>query len=262
MSDPEIHAVASLIGEASRATMLVHLMGGRQLPASDLARIARVAPATASEHLAKLVAGGLVQVRQHGRHRYYALASPEVAHIIEGLMSLAPAEPVRSLRGSTRREQLREARTCYDHLAGALGTGLTDAMIAQGWLAYDAIQDTLTLTPAGFHQAEMWGWMLDPHRRMPLVRPCLDWSERRYHAAGQVGREMAAWMFRHEWILRGPADRAVFVTADGRRALAELFHLSWPPSPQTRPGDSQWRRQQEGGGAIHASGADVSSPSS
>lgn len=76
MSDPKLHAVAALIGDASRATMLVALMSGRQLPASDLARAARVSPATASEHLAKLVAGGLVHVRRHGRHRYYALASP------------------------------------------------------------------------------------------------------------------------------------------------------------------------------------------
>jgi DNA-binding transcriptional ArsR family regulator len=81
MSDPELHTVAALMGDASRASMLVHLMGGRQLPASELARAARVSPATASEHLAKLVAGGLVQVRRHGRHRYYALASPEVAQV-------------------------------------------------------------------------------------------------------------------------------------------------------------------------------------
>jgi hypothetical protein len=211
--------------------MLVHLMGGRQLPASDLARIAHVAPATASEHLAKLVAGGLVRVRQHGRHRYYALASPEVALVIEELMSLAPAEQVHSLRSSTRHQQLREARIRYDHhLAGALGTRLTETMIAQGWLSFDATQDALTLTPAGFNQAKIWGWMVDPRRRVPLVRPCLDWSERRYHAAGQVGRELATWMFDHGWIIRGPADRVVLVTDEGRRALSDMFHISWPPN--------------------------------
>ncbi|MCY0898537.1 MAG: helix-turn-helix transcriptional regulator [Firmicutes bacterium] len=167
MSDPEVNTVASLIGDASRATMLVHLMGGQQLPASDLARIAHVAPATASEHLAKLVAGGLIRVRQHGRHRYYALASPEVARVIEGLMTLAPAEQVHSLRSSTRHQQLREARICYDHLAGALGTGLTEAMTAQGWLTFDTTQDALTLTPAGLNQATIWGWKIGKRKILP-----------------------------------------------------------------------------------------------
>lgn len=232
MSDPELHTVAALMGDPSRATMLLHLMGGRHMPASDLARAAHVSPATASEHLAKLVAGGLLQVRRHGRHRYYTLASPEVARVVEGLLSLAPAEPVRSLRGSTRQAQLRSARTCYDHLAGALGIGLTDAMITRGWLTFDAVQEVLTLTPSGEAQAECWGWNIDTRRRMPLVRPCLDWSERRYHVAGQVGRALAAWLFDQGWVVRGAAERVVLVTEIGQRALTEYLGFTWQlPSP-------------------------------
>lgn len=233
--DPQLHKVAALMGDASRATMLVQLMGGRQLPASDLARLARVSPATASEHLAKLVAGGLVQVRRNGRHRYYALASPEVARVVESLMGLAPAEPVRSLLGSTRKAQLRAVRTCYDHLAGALGVGLTDAMIARGWLSFDATYDALTLTPDGQRQAQQWGWALEPRHRTPLVRPCLDWSERRYHVAGQVGRALAAWLFANRWIIRGTLDRVVLVTEEGRQALADRLDMSWPSAPAATP---------------------------
>lgn len=229
MSDPQLHTVAALMGDASRATMLVHLMSGRQLPASELAQAARVSPATASEHLAKLVAGGLVQVRRHGRHRYFALASPEVAHVVEGLMRFAPPEPVRSLKTSTHQAQLRAARTCYNHLAGSLGTRLTEAMVAREWLTFDSVYDVLTLTPRGEQQATQWGWTLDAHQRTPLVRPCLDWSERRYHAAGQVGRELAGWFFAQGWVRRTAADRIVWVTDDGRLALKEWFGVSWPP---------------------------------
>lgn len=229
MGDPELHAIAALMGEPSRATILIHLMGGRQVPASDLARAARVTPATASEHLAKLVAGGLVRVRSQGRRRYYALASSEVARVVEGLLSLAPAEPVRSLRSSTRHVQLRTARTCYDHLAGVLGILVTESLIAQAWLTFDPTQDAMTLTAAGRMQAARWGWEIDLTRRMPLVRPCLDWSERRYHVAGQVGRALAAWLFDQGWVVRGSVERVVLVTETGKRAMAEHFGFAWPP---------------------------------
>ncbi len=229
MSDPELHTVAALMGDPSRATMLIHLMGGRRVPASDLARAAQISPATASEHLAKLVAGGLIQGRRHGRHRYYALASPEVARVVEGLLSLAPAEPLRSLRSSVRQAQLRAARTCYDHLAGVLSMQITESLIAHGWLTFDCIQEAMTLTGGGRDQAARWGWDLDPRRRMPLVRPCLDWSERRYHVAGQVGRSVATWLFDQGWVVRGSADRVVLVTETGQHALAEYFGFGWTP---------------------------------
>lgn len=229
MSDPEWHAVAALMGDPSRAAMLLQLMGGCQRPASELAYAARVSPATASEHLAKLVAGGLVQMRRHGRHRYYGLASPEVAQVVETLMGIAPVAPVRSLRGATRQAQLKAARTCYDHLAGELGTALADAMLAQQWLTYDETHDALALTPEGLRQADTWGWALDSRQRMPLVRACLDWSERRYHAAGQVGRALAQWMFAQGWLVRGSESRVVLVTEDGRHALETWFNLPWPP---------------------------------
>ncbi len=229
MSDPDLHTVALLMGDASRAAMLVHLMGGRHLPASELSQVAHIAPATASEHLAKLVAGGLVTVHRHGRHRYFALAGPEVAEVIEGLMSLSPPGRVRSLNNATHHEQLRTARTCYNHLAGTLGTGLTDAMVSRGWLHFDATYETFKLTPRGESQAAAWTWGLNPSQGTPLVKPCLDWSERRYHAAGQVGRELASWLFAQHWVVRPAPGRIVWVTDEGRRALLEWFGFTWPP---------------------------------
>ncbi|MED3500937.1 winged helix-turn-helix domain-containing protein [Brevibacillus agri] len=128
-TSPNIAEIASLIGEPSRVSMLVSLMGGKALPASELARLAKITPQTASTHLAKLVEGGLLQSESHGRHRYYRLASPEVAHAMEALLTIANPVPVRSLRESEQLRVLRYARTCYDHLAGEVGVALTQKMI-------------------------------------------------------------------------------------------------------------------------------------
>src|SRR5918911_4958178 len=130
--DADLAAVGALLAEPARARMLAALGDGRALPASVLAAEARVAPSTASEHLAKLVGGGLLAVESRGRRRYFRLYGPEIGDALEAVSRIAPAEPVRSLRESTRAEALRLARPCYDHLAGALGTALMDALVERG----------------------------------------------------------------------------------------------------------------------------------
>lgn len=137
--------------------------------------------------------------------------------------------------GLSRQAQLRAARTCYDHLAGGLGMHIADAFIARRWLSFDPLQDVMTLTDAGWERAAEWGWDLDPRRRMPVVRPCLDWSERRYHVAGQVGRAVATWLFDQSWIVRGSTDRVVLVTEAGQHAIAEHFGFGWPPPRSSAP---------------------------
>lgn len=237
MSDrePQLHQIAALIGDPSRATMLLSLIGGRQLPASDLARRAHIAPATASEHLAKLMAGGLVRARVHGRYRYYQLASSDVATLLEALIAVTPPTPVRSLRESTMMTHLRLARTCYDHLAGLLGTGITDAMLSAGWLAIDPDTEMLIITDRGHEQFAYWKLPLQRNKGRPMIRSCLDWSERRYHVAGQLGSALAHWFFTERWIIRGASDRAVQVTEPGVVALHVNFGISWPPDMHAQP---------------------------
>ena len=229
--DPQLQTVAALIGDASRATILLSLMGGRQLPASDLARRAHIAPATCSEHLTKLVAGGLVTGRAQGRSRYYRLASTEVAEVLEGLLQIAPPASVRSLQESTLTQQLHAARTCYDHLAGGLGIAVTEAMQQAQWLSADPDTGLLSITADGAQQFAQWGLVLAPRRARPLIRSCLDWSERQYHIAGQLGAAVAQWFFHEEWIERGGSGRIIRVTARGASALNEMLGLVWPPLP-------------------------------
>lgn len=142
-----ITTIASLIGDSTRTTILMALFDGKALPAGELARLANVSPQTASNHLVKLVEGGLVTVEAWSRHRYYRLASPDVAKVLEAIASIAPPAPVRSLRKSDQAKALRFARTCYDHIAGDLGVGLTRALVNKGYL--EEVGEGYLLTATG-----------------------------------------------------------------------------------------------------------------
>jgi DNA-binding transcriptional ArsR family regulator len=224
-SSPNIVEVASLIGEPSRVAILVSLLGGKSLPASELARSARVTPQTASNHLAKLVEGGLLVSESYGRHRYYRLASAEVAHALEALHAIATPKPVRSLRESDQLKAMRYARTCYDHLAGEVGVALTDRLIAMQ-LIEESDKD-FVLNEAGKQKLGALGVDVEanPKSRRRFARQCLDWSERRHHLAGSLGASLTKRFFELGWIERLPDGRAVRVTDSGITGLAQEFGL-------------------------------------
>lgn len=208
--DGDFAGVAALLGDRTRATMLDALMGGLARPAGELARIAGVSAATASGHLKLLVDAELVTVRARGRHRYYELAGPRVAEAIETLTTLARPTPVTSLRGSRERERLRGGRSCYDHLAGELGIGLHDAVLALG-------EPREVLADALRHLGEP----LPRSRRLP-VRDCLDWTERRHHLAGSYPAALLSALLDRDWLVRG-TGRAVRLTGTGARELPVLL---------------------------------------
>jgi DNA-binding transcriptional ArsR family regulator len=239
--DADIAAIGALLADRGRCRMLLALDDGRALPASRLAAEAGITPATASSHLGKLLAAGLLTVEPHGRNRYYRIAGPEVGKLIEILAQLAPAAPIRSLRQANRSEALREARTCYDHLAGRLGVALMSAMIASGYLVggdgtFDpdrARRDKRTgyghdvdyrLTPAGDTFLADLGVVLAPGR--PVIRYCIDWSEQRHHLAGAPGRGLLTRLVELDWIRRAPDSRAVLVTDAGREHIEDAFSIS------------------------------------
>ena len=217
IADADIAAPAALMGDATRATFLIALSQGQSLPASELARRARVKPSTASIQLAKLVEGGLLTVERNGRHRYYGLADPDVAAAIESLAVIAPRRPASSLKQARIGSELQAARTCYDHLAGALGVALFDALERQRLLTAE-----LEPTRRGAKRFRELGIDVDElaGRRRPFARRCLDWTERHHHLAGSLGAALAARCFELGWIERLPSSRAVRVTAEGRDALA------------------------------------------
>jgi DNA-binding transcriptional ArsR family regulator len=250
---PHIARVAALVGDTARAEMLTALMSDRALTATELAAIAGVTKQTASAHLAKLTAAGLVAVASQGRHRYFRLADRDVAQLLEQLMGVAFRSGAVRLRSSPREPALRHARICYDHLAGELGVQLFEALERQRWLsrkrrAAPSFLDprggragrspalgalgkrggALELTPAGERLCGEFGIDVAAlaEQRRPLVRPCLDWSARRHHLAGALGAALLDRCTQLGWLRRQKDSRVLVFSAAGERAFRERFGIA------------------------------------
>jgi DNA-binding transcriptional ArsR family regulator len=244
--DPDLAVVARLFADPARARILMALVDGRSLAASVLADEAGVSPPAASSHLAQLRQAALVTVEQSGRHRYYALAGPDVAAAIEAIAALAPCRPVRSLREHTRAAALRNARSCYDHLAGRLGVALTAGLVAERALvtvdgtpdtrrrSADPISEPLPTHPysVGPRAGEVLHGLgvdlaqLEAQRtRRPLLRFCLDWSEQRHHVGGRLGAAILAALFERGWLVRTRRRRALVLTDQGLDRLDAQLNL-------------------------------------
>lgn len=224
--DPRLAEIAALVGDPARANILTALLDGRALTASELAYFAGVSPQTTSGHLAKLTSSRLLSLQKQGRHRYYRLATPQVGRMIEGIMEVAVAAPERYRPRSKADAELRRARTCYDHFAGLLGVGLTEALLAQGHLVLG--DEAGEVTEQGMAFLARFGLDLDAarQRRRAYCRPCLDWTERRPHLGGAVGAALAARCFDLRWVARQRDSRALTILPAGKRGLEQVFGLT------------------------------------
>ncbi len=221
-----IAEVANLIGDAARANMLSALMGGQALTAGELARHAGVTPQTTSGHLAKLTEARLIALEKQGRHRYYRLSSPEVAHAIHALMSVAAAGPKRYRPVGPRDEALRIARTCYDHMAGRLALAVTDSLCGSDYVVLSDGAGLVTDEGRRFFRDFGIDLEAEVRTRRPLCRTCLDWSERRPHLSGRLGAALLDRLFDLRWIARVPESRALRITRPGDAGLMRTFGLS------------------------------------
>jgi len=229
--DADVAAAAALIGEPARAALLLALMEAEPLSARELAARAGIAPSTASGHLKKLVSGGFLADERQGRHRYFRLADPAIAEALEALSAIAPTKPVRSLREASVADAVRHGRMCYDHLAGRLGVELAAALERKRVLIHRNGSYTLG-SKASTRLAELGIDLaaLEKLRRV-LVRPCLDWSERRPHLAGALGAEIAVRLLELGWLKKRPTNRSVEVTPTGLAQLRVKFGIELGPNP-------------------------------
>ncbi len=224
------HAVANsarLIAEPARAAMLVQLMGGRALPAGELALAAHVSPQTASEHLARLTEARFLTVQQLGRHRYYKLANEEVAYVVESLLVLSTPPPTRTKAAPPPLGSLEYARTCYAHLAGWAGVAITDALVREGCLAPSG-STLFSVTDRGqawFSQQGIALPNLSKAAEAKFARQCPDWTERRPHLAGTLGVAMYRRFAELGWIQETRKSRIVRITLEGRRGLAKHLQV-------------------------------------
>jgi DNA-binding transcriptional ArsR family regulator len=223
---PDIAMVASLVGDPARANMLTALLSGRALTASELSQEAGITPQTASSHLSKLEAGGLIEQEKQGRHRYYRLADPDVGGVLEGLAALAARAGHMRVRTGPKDPALRRARVCYDHLAGDLGVQMLDSLRRQKLVRQHKHGIELTTEGTRFLQSAL---QIDTdalaHPRRPVCKACLDWSERRHHLAGTLGAALMKRFTELKWAGRDPApgSRVVQFTRLGEKRFAALF---------------------------------------
>ena len=228
VSGNSLAEVAALIGDPARANILQALADGRALTAGELAWHAGVSAQTTSGHLAKLADAQLIALEKQGRHRYFRLASPEVAEAMEALMLVAANGPKRHRPTGPRDEAMRTARTCYDHLAGKLAVALTDRLSAQEFIVLS--DGAAAITEAGHNFFNDFGLELEASGKSsrPLCRTCLDWSERRSHLAGRLGAALCQRCLDLGWIKRGKDSRAVTFTPKGLTGFRETFGITLP----------------------------------
>jgi DNA-binding transcriptional ArsR family regulator len=218
---PDIARIASLVGDPARANMLNALMGGTALTATELALEAGVSLPTASSHLGKLMEGGLLTVASQGRHRYYGLAGPQVAGMIEAITGVAASVGPQRVRPGPRDAAMRVARVCYDHLAGEQAVAMLDRLVARKILVRDDKEIRLG-TEAAVHFAAI-GITVDSKARRPVCRDCLDWSVRRSHLAGTLGAAILDKIISEKWARREKDSRAVIFSPPGKQAFEKVF---------------------------------------
>ncbi len=212
-----------VIAEPARIRILSELLGGPALPAGALAARLGIAPSTTSAHLARLHDAGLIEVEQHGRSRLARLGDPAVAAAVEALLRLSGEQRVNSLASHDRRAAMREARSCYDHLAGRVGVAVADVALDRGWVRE---ANGIWILPMGEDVSELadgFGLTLSwQHSSRPAIRPCPDWTERQPHIAGRLGRSLLDAMLDADWLRRRRDDRALTITAHGRERFTAL----------------------------------------
>lgn len=220
LHEPNVAAVAALIADPARAAMLAALLDGRALPAGELAHASGVTAQTASSHLSKLLAGGLLSVETEGRHRYYRLAGPHVAQALEHLSTILPATPARRKFLTSEQKELRFVRRCYDHLAGQLGVAVAQSLERRKFIV--ALPGKrFDITPNGASWLAGIGLDLFTLKPSPhgLARQCLDWTERLHHVGGPLGVEFMHVLCANGWLRRSRETRAMRITPKGYAEL-------------------------------------------
>ena len=219
---PDIASVAALIGDRTRASMLLALMDGKAYTATELALWGDVTPSTASSHLARLQDGGLIKQVKQGRHRYFRIATDDIAEMLEKMMSVTSALKEPTLPKYPQNSELRYARVCYDHLAGEMGVRMKERLIERQLITQES--ETIEITEAGQEWCNEQGIDLDQFktRRRPLCRLCLDWTERKTHIAGTMGAAILDRLISLKYVKKEAESRVVIFRQEGKRFITDL----------------------------------------
>jgi len=222
---PDISLISRLIADKTRAKMLIGLMGGKALTATELSLEADISPQTASSHLAKLVQGQLLVVRKQGRHKYFQLQGNEVAALLESLLNLSVNNQVKTVTTGPEDSRLRKARICYDHLAGEMGVALYSSLVSQGHIIDKQCETVLTEQGKLFFQEIGLDFKYYLLAKRPMCKSCLDWSERKNHLAGLLGQWILTDMLRRGWASKDLDSRAISFTTSGLKSFNKIYQI-------------------------------------
>jgi DNA-binding transcriptional ArsR family regulator len=222
----DIARIAALVGEPARAQMLLVLLSGQAMTATELSQAAAVTKQTASTHLSRMVDAGLLCVEHQGRHRYFRLANADVAQLLEHLLGMAGRIDASVPRAGPREHSLRKARVCYDHLAGEMGVRMLDSLLAHGLVQRH--DGALRIGTNGYRHFEQLGIDISAlsSRRRPPCRACLDWSMRRHHLAGSLGAVLLVDLLERGWARRARQSRAIHFTIEGEALFGRRYPLT------------------------------------
>lgn len=223
--EPNIAYIGNLIGDTARSKMLTALMSGKALTATELSLEADITPQTASSHLMKLVEGELLVVRKQGRHKYFQLRNIQVAELIEQMLNISVSVSSPKISTGPRNERLRKSRICYDHLAGELGVKLFDALVDKGWLIENSTEIILTKTGQNFFSSIGVDFSSFKNRSRPICKACLDWSERRSHLAGSLGKWVLDDAMNRNWATQDLDSRVIQFTPQGLSAFTKRYGI-------------------------------------
>lgn len=224
--EPSMATIGAMIGSPVRSLILSVLFDGKAITATELAQIGNISPATCSEHLKKLVQSGLLICERQGRHRYYRLSGSEVAEALEPLIHLVGSKPTPMRTVSPQTKAIRDARLCYDHIAGKLGVQICKAMLDQNILVHTKRDYELTKNGEQFFENLGISVVELRLKRRMFARQCLDWSERKPHVAGALGAAFTTHAFSQGWIKRAKQRRVVVITPKGRQAFIKLLGVT------------------------------------
>jgi DNA-binding transcriptional ArsR family regulator len=220
---PNVSIVASLVGDPARANMVMALMSGLSLSAAELAREAGITPSTATGHLNKLEASGLLTSTRQGRHRHFRVANPDVAHLIEALIAVATRAGHMRSRPGPKDEAMRNARSCYDHLAGRLAVDMFDRWVSARILRWRGTAVELTGKGRRFLADRGIDVETLECKKRPMCRTCVDWSERQHHLGGAIGAAVLAHVLDSRWAARKAQLRTVSFSSAGEKAFGRWY---------------------------------------
>ena len=216
---------ATLIGDATRASILWNLLDGKAFTATELAIAVETSAQNISMHLGKLLDADLISVEKQGRHKYYRFSNKEVAYAVEAMANLIPKPEISAKKKTENYPPIKYCRTCYDHLAGKIGVALAESLLQQKIIIEK--NNTFEITSEGEKWFSDFGVNIGDAKKQKRIflKPCLDWSERRYHIAGSVGTLLLNKMLEQDWIRRTKDSRVIIITAKGEKEMLKSFKI-------------------------------------